>query len=164
MVGMRPVYAVLPLLVLSFSSVFGPSGSSQTANCVSVHVLNSKNGKPVRGVLIDFVINRSEYPYKAYAPINIGKSDKQGIATYCIPEPLPRSFTLRFYDFIGRDSEEVFDTETVLKYGVVTKNSLNRRKSNFNHSPEPGEVVIFGQHSSFVVARPLAWTLAIGAK
>src|SRR5271156_3886226 len=145
---MRLVHVIVAFLVLSFDSAFALSCSAQGVNCVSVRVLNSKNGKAVKGVpinLLSLLPNTSEKPYMAYATINIGKTDKHGIAKYCIPGPIPKSFRLEFYEFSGPDKREAFDAETVLKHGVVAIHALHGKKSKLTPSPKPGEVVVFGQ-------------------
>ena len=141
-VGMRLVRVIVALVTFSFGCAFALNCSAQSANCVSVRVLNPKNGKPVEGVLIHFLPNSSANPYTADATVNIGKTDKQGITKYCIPGSVPR---LEFYEFSGPDERENFDTDVVLKFGFVANNSLHGAKFIFTRSPKPGEVVIFGQ-------------------
>jgi len=147
---MRSMQVIVALLALALGSPYASICLAHEVNCVSVRVLNSKNGKAVEGVSIKLSPASTERPRISYVGVSIGKTDKHGIAKYCFPGSLPRSFRLQLYEFNGPDEAQIFDTEAVLKYGVVTTNFVHGKKSSVAQSPKPGEVVMFGQRWGFI--------------
>jgi len=127
---------IVALLALALGSPYASICLAHEVNCVSVRVLNSKNGKAVEGVSIKLSPASTERPRISYVGVSIGKTDKHGIAKYCVSGPLPESFKIELYEFSGPDEAQIFDTEAVSKYGVVTtnfvhgKNQASRRAQN----------------------------------
>src|ERR1700722_5526850 len=136
-----PIRHMYLRLLMVFVCLSALTCSAQTSNCISVRVLNEKTGKPIRGVQVRMawvVAEDSMY-------VDIGKTGKQGTARYCLPIPTPSSFRLYFYVFSGPDEREEFDTEAVMKHGLIGKHPPDGPKLKHIPDPRPGEVLIFGE-------------------
>ncbi|MGH9744937.1 MAG: hypothetical protein ACRD59_02350 [Candidatus Acidiferrales bacterium] len=124
------------------AAISAHAANLQGTNCVTVRVLKKKNAKPAKGVWVGmYLITDNPWEEKE---IDVGKTDKQGSAQYCIPNPAPRMFRLDLYEFTGFEGE-VFDTESVMKNGAAVGKSPSGVKSKYTPNPKPGEIVIFGE-------------------
>jgi hypothetical protein len=124
-------------LVIVFVCALALSSSAQDSNCVSVRVLKVKNAKPIKGVPVQMWFFEAESYWRVDKVIDIGKTDKKGIARYCIPDPVAKSFRLQFYEFDGPDERTLFETESVLKNGIVVTNPPYKKKNNNKNLPNP---------------------------
>jgi hypothetical protein len=142
---MRSTRAIGLVIVIVCALALGCS--AQNSNCVSVRVLKIKNAKPIKDAPVQMWFFEAESYWRPDKVIDIGKTDKSGIARYCIPDPVPKSFRLQFDEFDGPDERTLFETESVLKNGVVVTNPPNKKKNKNKNLPNPkaGEIVVFGE-------------------
>jgi hypothetical protein len=141
---MRPNRTLVIPLLLIFRAALALTCLGQDTNCISVRVLNSKNGNPVKGVQVTFEYNMGK------GKVNVEKTNKWGTASDCISGPVPETFRLAFYEFDGPVEGGVFRTEAVMTQGVVESYSSQGTKFKFTENPKPGEVVVFGQRWCFI--------------
>jgi hypothetical protein len=132
-------------IAIVFVCALALRSSAQDSNCVSVRVLKVTNAKPIKDVPVQLLLIKTESPWDIGKVIDMGKTDKRGIVRYCIPDPLPKSLRLQFYEFNGPDERTLFETESVLKNGIVVTDPPYRTKNKSIPNPKPGEIAIFGK-------------------
>jgi hypothetical protein len=126
-------------------STLGPY-SARDEDCVTVRVLHKrKNAKPIKGVQVSMSLVYFDGSTRKYEDVDIGKTNKLGIARYCFNDHLPESFMLSFYEFSGPAEGELFEPEDVLKHGAVAFKSRGGAKSKSAPSAEPGEIIVVGE-------------------
>jgi hypothetical protein len=82
---------------------------------------------------------------RKYASVDIGKTNKQGVARYCFGDDLPESFSLSFYEFSGPAEGERFKPQDVLEHGAIGFNNRGGAKSKSTPSVGPGDIVVVGE-------------------
>lgn len=102
------------VLAFAFACVLAAASgcSAQSANCISVRVLNSKSGKPLENVSITMNASQPRSP-------KTSKTDSTGVVRLCQTNPMSKylgfSFGAKFHSCSGYE----FKTATILESGYL---------------------------------------------
>jgi|ERR1700722_6537128 len=132
--------------ILFTALALAPNVCAQGSKCISVRILNAKNGKPIRGVRVDLA-ERLGDRWHYELPTSLGKTDSTGTLQYCPPHPAPKAFALNLYQFgsgwDGPAASYQFDLAQVLKHGMV--GYYETPPTGFTARATPGEILVFGR-------------------
>ena len=145
----NPGHAVFMSAVASLVPVLtsGPSQSNAQSSLsiysISVRVLDSETGKPLKGIWVP--LSELSEKYKPKKVLN-AKTNSRGIAEFQLPEPLPERIEFSFGpDEFASCSEVQFAIDQILKTGVVAGNRCATSKPKSSARAAKGELVIFGK-------------------
>jgi len=139
----RPLARVLALaFICVYAAAFSCSG--QSANCISVRVLDSKKGKPLKNIAITM------FAVPPSSPKTV-RTDSAGAARFCLTDPIPDRLWFSFDAKFESCSGYMFPSAVILGYGYLARsNQCAGRIFEFTERPKPGEIVILARHRGWL--------------
>ena len=138
----------LALLIATLSSI-SPGQSTSFITVITVHVLSAKNGKPLRGVIINLIDPKRLKPNQNPI-ITAAKTDAEGVVNFRIPEGVAEIVMVYGDVLVDRCTpSSPFSVDEIVKSGVIGANNCPHGKFQYQGMRKPGELIIFG--------RPLSW-------
>lgn len=143
-------------LVAATLLVSAPASVSmaQRGSSITVRVLNARNGKPLKGVVL-FLYAQSNIPIKTRKgqdhPLATEITNPDGIAIFQLRESIGEVI-LSYGDslYVGRCTPSLpFATAEILKTGIIGTNTCSGDKFEYKAAPKPGELVLFGKKWSW---------------
>lgn len=123
---------------------------AQKGPSITVRVLNSENGKPLKGVLLLVDAPSNEPRSPQYRLLADARTNANGVAIVHLRKPIPEIFISYGDADVGRCTPwSAFITEEILKTGVVGANTCSDGKFQYTVAPKPGKLVLFGKKWSW---------------
>ena len=142
------------VLAFAFVCVFAAASrsSAQSANCISVRVLDSKKGKRLKRVS---VATRPSWSWNSNT--KTVKTDSTGVARFCLTDPISNDLKLSFGAKFSSCSGDAFKIATILDSGYLARDTqCGSRTFKVTENPKPGELVILVRHVGWL-ERNIDW-------
>jgi hypothetical protein len=141
----RLILAILPGVLFCSLSLRGQSNT-----CITVRILDSKSGKPLKKLLVilwSSELSKDHTPPRFLTPdvvLSNATSDARGVVIFDLLDPVPERLG---FSYSGPDLGVCtlgveFSTAEILKTGVIAKGGC--RGLPGVGPPKPGEIVLFG--------------------
>jgi hypothetical protein len=128
---------------LAFVFAMAMNCAAQDTNCISMQVLNAKNAKPLRSVMVKVF---SFVKPGSYLMLFEGKTDSAGGIRFCLGDSTPAELIYSFGKHFYKCSGSEIETAVLLEHGLVDRrDQCGRVKLKYNGQPRPAELVVFAQ-------------------
>jgi hypothetical protein len=151
------------VLAFAFVCVFAAASrsSAQSANCISVRVLDSKKGKRLKSVSVtmrpSWSWNSNTMTWWWNSNTKTVKTDSTGVARFCLTDPISNDLKLSFGAKFSSCSGDAFKIATILDSGYLARDTqCGSRTFKVTENPKPGELVILVRHVGWL-ERNIDW-------
>jgi hypothetical protein len=128
------------VLVLGILSAIG------TAQEISIRLVDFRNGKPLRGQMVNVVYADSDHRVQTLFSL---RTNDEGVAQFTIPSPAPVDFRFSTSAWLCGAGRSSFRPDDLKIHGAVQQGECKLGKSVTQLQVKPGEVILF--------ARPVPW-------
>ena len=133
-------FVALLVLVLGALSAVG------MAQQITVHLVDFRNGKPLRGRMVDVMYADSDHRVQTLLSL---RTNDEGIAQFAVPSPPPADLWFSTAAWLCGAGRFSFRPDDLTMHGAVQQGECKLGKSVTKPQVSPGEVILF--------ARPAPW-------